>query len=81
MSSIETIHGRPVSRLHVRGSGNLIGLLKRKLGAWFHANRSRRQLLELTDAELRDLGLSRETAFREALRPFWDTNFDRKGGR
>lgn len=32
---------------------------------------TRRDLLELTDAQLRDIGLSREQAQREARLPFW----------
>ncbi|SDI81079.1 protein of unknown function [Pseudomonas delhiensis] len=33
--------------------------------------RTRRQLLELSDEQLRDIGISREQARIEALRPFW----------
>lgn len=33
--------------------------------------RTRRQLLDLSDDQLRDIGLSREQARREALQPFW----------
>ena len=32
---------------------------------------TRRALLTLTDAQLRDVGLARGEANREALRPFW----------
>ena len=32
----------------------------------------RRALYRLDDAALRDIGLTRETALREASRPFWD---------
>lgn len=32
---------------------------------------TRRALLELSDAQLRDIGLSREQARREARLPFW----------
>ncbi|MEM1276524.1 MAG: DUF1127 domain-containing protein [Pseudomonadota bacterium] len=32
----------------------------------------RRHLADLTDHELEDIGLDRETALREARRPFWD---------
>ena len=32
---------------------------------------TRRALLALDDAQLRDIGLSREQARQEALRPFW----------
>ncbi|PVZ15336.1 MULTISPECIES: DUF1127 domain-containing protein [unclassified Pseudomonas] len=33
--------------------------------------RSRRQLLELSDGELKDLGLTRADALGEASKPFW----------
>jgi len=33
--------------------------------------RTRKQLLELSDAQLRDIGVSREQAKLEAMRPFW----------
>jgi len=34
--------------------------------------RQRRELAQLDDAMLADLGLSRHDAWREAARPFWD---------
>lgn len=33
--------------------------------------RTRRQLLELSDEQLRDIGISRQQARLEAMRPFW----------
>ncbi|QRY80299.1 DUF1127 domain-containing protein [Pseudomonas sp. PDNC002] len=33
--------------------------------------RTRKQLLELSDEQLRDIGVSREQAKLEAMRPFW----------
>lgn len=33
--------------------------------------RSRLALLEMTDAQLKDIGISRSQAYREASRPFW----------
>jgi uncharacterized protein YjiS (DUF1127 family) len=33
--------------------------------------RSRLALMELSDAQLKDIGISRCEAFREANRPFW----------
>lgn len=35
-------------------------------------HRSRVALLELNDAQLKDIGLSRADAWREGVRPFWD---------
>lgn len=33
--------------------------------------RSRLALMELSDSQLKDIGISRSDAFREASRPFW----------
>ncbi|MDN6856609.1 DUF1127 domain-containing protein [Pseudomonas sp. CAN2814] len=33
--------------------------------------RTRKQLLELSDAQLKDIGVTREQAVIEAMRPFW----------
>ena len=33
--------------------------------------RSRLALMELSDSQLKDIGISRSEAFREANRPFW----------
>lgn len=33
--------------------------------------RSRLALMELTDVQLKDIGVSRSEAYREANRPFW----------
>lgn len=44
------------------------------LGRWalyWHRLRTRKALLELSAEELRDIGLSREQARTEGLRPFW----------
>ncbi|KGM33851.1 DUF1127 domain-containing protein [Inquilinus limosus] len=40
-------------------------------GLWLRRARTRRQLDALTDHELRDLGLDRGAALREAAKPFW----------
>ena len=45
--------------------------LRQVFGLWLRRARTRRQLDSLSDHELRDLGLERGTADREALRPFW----------
>jgi uncharacterized protein YjiS (DUF1127 family) len=37
----------------------------------FERRRSRLALMELTDDQLKDIGVSRSEAFREANRPFW----------
>ncbi|WP_417680479.1 DUF1127 domain-containing protein [Roseibium sp.] len=40
---------------------------------WRHAARTRKQLAELPDNALADIGLTRDMALREAERPFWDS--------
>lgn len=47
------------------------GLAGRILG-WIETARERDRLLELDDRTLRDIGLTREAAAEEAMRPFWD---------
>ena len=41
------------------------------LGSWLERGRQRRRLLELPDAMLKGIGISRCDAWREARRPFW----------
>jgi uncharacterized protein YjiS (DUF1127 family) len=40
-------------------------------GLFQHRRVTRRALLDLTDDQLRDIGLSYEQARREGLKPFW----------
>ena len=44
-----------------------------RLAAWRRVASERRRLLELDGHLLKDIGLTREEAHREASRPFWDT--------
>lgn len=37
----------------------------------FERRRSRLALMEMSDSQLKDIGISRSEAFREANRPFW----------
>ena len=46
--------------------------LRQALMTLFAVRSQRRALLDLTDEALRDIGLTREQAAREADRPFWD---------
>jgi uncharacterized protein YjiS (DUF1127 family) len=41
--------------------------------SWHRNVRARRELLQLNDHELRDIGLTRVEALYEASRPFWDS--------
>jgi uncharacterized protein YjiS (DUF1127 family) len=38
---------------------------------WLHRANSRNELRNFSDRDLRDIGLSRSEAMREAVRPFW----------
>lgn len=42
-----------------------------QLDAWVDRRRQRRALLGLNDDLLKDIGVSRADAFREAAKPFW----------
>lgn len=54
----------------------IIVFVARKLVLWAHMARTRRQLSDLSDEALVDLGLTREMSLREASRPFWETTYD-----
>jgi len=45
--------------------------LRQTFALWLQRARTRRQLDALSDHELRDLGLDRGAAAREAIKPFW----------
>ncbi|WP_315919666.1 DUF1127 domain-containing protein [Mesorhizobium sp. SP-1A] len=53
-----------------------MGRLVRSLFIWIDRllehRRSRLALLELTDDQLKDIGISRADAYREGTRPFWE---------
>lgn len=65
-----------------KGSTDVAGRWARPIGGLWHGYRrlvhwnqlrhERRQLAELSDDLLRDIGLTRREAVREARRPFWD---------
>jgi len=55
-------------------SSSSIDAWLRTLGFWIDRSRQRRQLgelAELNDYLLKDIGVSREEAMREAAKPFW----------
>jgi uncharacterized protein YjiS (DUF1127 family) len=41
------------------------------IGEWLHRIESRRELADLGDRALRDIGITRVDAMREAEKPFW----------
>jgi uncharacterized protein YjiS (DUF1127 family) len=60
---------------HPRGS--LIARSVSLLLAWIERSRQRRALGELDDHLLCDIGVTRDEARREAIRPFWRARADR----
>jgi len=77
MSSIETIPGR--SALQSRGGGSFLSRAREQLRLWGQRRRTRLHLLNLSDHQLEDLGLTRAAAQEEAMRPFWDNGRRREG--
>jgi uncharacterized protein YjiS (DUF1127 family) len=45
--------------------------IMRRIGEWRRRSRSRQELEGLSDATLRDIGITRCDAHREAHKPFW----------
>ncbi|MEC9244458.1 DUF1127 domain-containing protein [Nitratireductor rhodophyticola] len=75
MGAIKTINdgckpsAPPLGR---KASGFTLRSVLRRVETWLGKRRSRLALLQLTDEQLRDVGISRDEARREGLRPFWD---------
>ena len=67
-----TVHYRSVPRITVRKAlpGRLASFGIR-LVTWFWRVRQRRELWQLSDEQLRDVGLTREIIRREVEKPFW----------
>jgi uncharacterized protein YjiS (DUF1127 family) len=79
MSATDTIQAEDESRALGRrgqdvGTGLSATMLRgvRWLERRFEKRRSRRMLLELTDYQLKDIGITRADAHGEASRRFWD---------
>lgn len=72
-AGIELVGPRPSSQ---RGFVTRLVYVLKSLARWIDAlverRRSRLALLEMTDEQLRDIGVSRGDAHREAIRRFWD---------
>ena len=78
MHTIETI---PYASLGPRPSARrtyvsrlvyVVASAARWMGNLLDRRRSRLALLEMTDEQLKDIGVSRCDAHREGIRPFWD---------
>ncbi|PBC04952.1 DUF1127 domain-containing protein [Mesorhizobium sp. WSM3860] len=67
------LHGRPSGR---RGFINrVVSVLRsiaRQIDRMLERRRGRLALLEMTDEQLKDIGISRCDANREGIRPLWD---------
>ncbi|WP_205505165.1 DUF1127 domain-containing protein [Pseudomonas viridiflava] len=50
----------------------LLKSVKKHASRWYELHRQRRQLAALSDAALKDLGLSRADAYQEAEQHFWN---------
>ena len=78
MSTIETIRSNIRADHGAGRPGGVLGVLRRvgTMILWLddrvEKRRSRHALLELSDHQLKDIGLSRADAFNEARRRFWD---------
>ena len=80
MNTIETIRTewigqaeRPSARpTYVRRLMHMVRSLTTWIAGLLERRRSRLALLEMTDEQLKDIGVSRCDAHREGLRPFWD---------
>lgn len=79
MTTIDTIRrdafsSNPIAGHSPRfpGIGQLVVNLFDRLELMAQKRRSRRLLLEMSDEQLKDIGISRSDACREGLRPFWD---------
>ncbi|ASP33429.1 DUF1127 domain-containing protein [Labrenzia sp. VG12] len=73
MSAIHTLTGAPSA------PSSFLSEIRSQLFLFLRARRTRLDLLELSDHQLDDLGLSREAARQEAQRPFWDIGGRREG--
>ena len=79
MNTIETIRhtsielvGPSSRRGFVSRIVQVVRSLAQQIDAMFDRRRGRLALLEMTDEQLRDIGVSRGDANREGIRRFWD---------
>ena len=78
MGAIDTIrHGKARNRSACRATfAPRLLIVLTSMVAWLEARldrrRSRQALLELTDDQLKDIGISRADAYREGIRSFLD---------
>lgn len=73
MYSTQIGHAESVGSAAVRRPGlrHVLSWILRRIEDAFERRRQRRDLLALSDDQLKDIGISRSMAHREASRPFW----------
>jgi len=71
LNSLHTDQIAPVLTKQLRSVGELPVNLLKVAYTWQLRASQRRQLSELSDAQLRDMGISREAARREYSKSFW----------
>ena len=68
INTLETgSHDHRARKVRVSGAGHLL----RTIALWQERARQRRALAELSDHHLKDIGISRADAMREAGKSFW----------
>jgi uncharacterized protein YjiS (DUF1127 family) len=79
MSTIETIRHTSIELVGPSSRRGFVGRivqvlrsLAQQIDALIERRRGRLALLEMTDEQLRDIGVSRGDAHREGIRRFWD---------
>ena len=70
MSTIETIYSSPQERSAAKGQSRIKSVLD-WIEMQLERRRSRHALLEMSDEQLKDIGLSRGDAYREGHRRLW----------
>jgi len=63
--------GAAITRRSGGAPQNRLAHLGRLLRLWLRRARARRELADLDEDQMRDTGISREAARREAEKPFW----------
>lgn len=65
-----TLYQQELLEIH-DGRVTVRGTQESRWAQFWRRVRTRKQLLELSDEQLRDIGISRDQARLEAMRPFW----------
>jgi len=72
-AGIELVEPRPSGRRGFVGRiVQVVRSLAQQIDALIERRRGRLALLEMTDEQLKDIGVSRSDAYREGIRRFWD---------